>query len=457
MSADLYAAFLDSGDGRLSTDAAHSTSVGGGGNDVPNEQLEYRPVTQPWVTPSKPGFTKHGSPLWQKDASGSDVLFDAEEPELDDDFGDFQAVEDLNEPGPQTTQTVTNTHQQHPTDKAFRTAGPLTHLLDTDSYVQHASNSDGALPGSRALKVQRNVPPSNPVATNEVAEIDASWEEDWGEVEDSQPQMEPQHGPTGFRRPGKAPAHPIKSRNEEEDVWEPFEDGQPVTSATDSSEKPSTALKKATQSLSLSLPSSTSHHERPTNVPPPSSLLQLLSDVFKSLHESNLDTTVSKPNLAAKILIVFRTACRLVAGRTLRWRRDNLLSQSMRISQAGKSGGMKLASANKSESAKEERDCKEMIRDWDLRLHEFNSIIARAGLPPHRIKIPASTVLKTLKYPGSTESSKQCALCGLKRSERVTDVDVDVDDLFGEFWSEHWGHKDCYDFWYSSNGLLGHR
>ncbi|KIV81206.1 hypothetical protein PV11_08638 [Exophiala sideris] len=458
MSADLYAAFLDGGDGKgTSIDAAQSTSTGTERTEVPSSTLDYQRIPQSWTTTPKTGPSKQEPALWQKSPSGNDVLFDAEEPEIDDDFGDFQAVEDSKESGSQATQISENTHQPQHNIKAPTTAGLLTDFLDTDSYLQHTSASGGPRPGSKALEVTGNVPALKPSAANGTAEIDANWEEDWGEPEEIRPQTEPKHAPTGFAPQEKPQADPMKGRNDEEDDWEPFEDGQPATSAQDSPEKPSTTVRNGSQSVSLVSSNRPSFHERPTNVPPPSSLLQLLSDVFKSLHESNLDNTVSKPDLAAKILIVFRTACRLVAGRSLRWRRDNLLSQSMRISQAGKSGGMKLTSVNKSESAKEERDCREMIRDWDLHLHEFNSIIARAGLPPHRMKIPASAALKTLKYPVPTESSKQCALCGLKRVERVTDVDVDVDDLFGEFWTEHWGHKDCYDFWYSYTSLLGHR
>jgi len=141
----------------------------------------------------------------------------------------------------------------------------------------------------------------------------------------------------------------------------------------------------------------------------------------------------------------------------MRWKRDTILAQSVRIGQAGKGGGMKLAAVNRSESTKEERDSEEMAHDWSRYLLEFNSILAQAGFPSHRMKLSASLSLKTVKHTSTSDLSKQCALCGLKRTERLSDIDVDVDDLFGEFWTEHWGHRDCCEFWYSYKDLLGHR
>lgn len=460
MSADLYAAFLEGGDGKgPSGNASQATSVettrtGGPGRELDSQTIPSSRVTQLW---SNPAIQK--SSLWQKDAggSGTDVLFDADQPESDDDFGDFEAVGDVNDSGIEPTQVSSNTHPERQTGRAPTTANLVADLLDTDGYLHHASNSAEPLSSGRALDAKQNIPPAEAISTDRTGKVDDTWGEDWGDLEQTQPQTEPGYGSARTEQHGNVTVPGRESSKAEEDEWEPFEDGEPACNAQAALKDVSTILQKGSQTPSSSLPNHPSFHERPTNVPPPSSLLQLLSDVFKALHQCNIDNKVPKSDLAAKIVIVFRTACRLVAGRSLRWRRDTLLSQSMRISQAGKSGGMKLTSINKSESAKEERDCKEMIRDWDLHLHEFNDIIARAGLQPHRMKIPSSAVLKTLKYPGSTESSKQCALCGLKRNERVVEVDVDNDDLFGEFWTEHWGHKDCYEFWYSYNGLLGHR
>jgi len=35
----------------------------------------------------------------------------------------------------------------------------------------------------------------------------------------------------------------------------------------------------------------------------------------------------------------------------------------------------------------------------------------------------------------------------LKRDERVARVEFGVEDSFGEWWVEHWGHRTCRNFW----------
>jgi len=48
---------------------------------------------------------------------------------------------------------------------------------------------------------------------------------------------------------------------------------------------------------------------------------------------------------------------------------------------------------------------------------------------------------------GGLTAPKACIVCGLKREERINKVDVDVEDSFGEWWTEHWGHRACRNFW----------
>lgn len=57
--------------------------------------------------------------------------------------------------------------------------------------------------------------------------------------------------------------------------------------------------------------------------------------------------------------------------------------------------------------------------------------------------------VKTLSVgEGAVKAQSPCALCGLKREERVVArFDERVDDTFWEWWSEHWGHVECRRFW----------
>ena len=48
---------------------------------------------------------------------------------------------------------------------------------------------------------------------------------------------------------------------------------------------------------------------------------------------------------------------------------------------------------------------------------------------------------------GGIVAVKQCVVCALKRNERASKVDGEVQDVFGEYWVEHWGHKTCVAFW----------
>ena len=453
MSADLYAAFMAADDdqhksGGVTKSTAGNTSEASSSRDPKGPQG----VSQTWDTPSRLGPQTEASSLWRRDAGGSDVLFDAEELGNDDEFGDFETVST-----PRANVSVNHGLREGSSSNGMTTSEHLVpDLLHVDNVVVAPSGGSAALfPHGEELRIYEERRPPEATAQVEANKLELAWEEDWGDLEHAQAHESLQRGPNDSRRQETQPPQPQTAPNDE-DEWEAFEDGKLDHPAQQIPPKPPPTTLTRPQHESPPANAAPTF-ERPTNVPPPSSLLQLLSAVFEEIHQRNVADKTSKPDLAAKVLVVFRTASRLVAGRSLRWKRDTLLSQSMRIGQAGKSGGMKLTSVNKSENAKEERDAEEMIRDWLTHVHEYNTIIAQAGLQPHRMKISSSPSLKTFKYSGTSESSRQCALCGLKRTERLVDVDVDIDDIFGEFWTEHWGHKDCYDFWYSYKGLLGQR
>ena len=56
--------------------------------------------------------------------------------------------------------------------------------------------------------------------------------------------------------------------------------------------------------------------------------------------------------------------------------------------------------------------------------------------------------IRVVKFSeGGIIAAKSCFLCGLKRDERIDKVDMHIEDSFGEWWIDHWGHVDCVIFW----------
>lgn len=211
----------------------------------------------------------------------------------------------------------------------------------------------------------------------------------------------------------------------------------------------------------------------PSNIPPPSVLLPVIAKIFGSL-ATELKTLTSHPPLDQPItlsqiralLSVVRAAARVLAGRKLRWKRDSLLAQSMKIGPAhsGKVGGMKLAGLDKAESRREDQEAAEALQVWKQQVGPLRSMIAalNSQLAEHeRFKIPEIADNMPIRQgkpsEGMVSAPKCCFLCGIKRDERVAKADVDVEDSFREWWVEHWGHVDCVDFWENHKDSLRQR
>ena len=156
-------------------------------------------------------------------------------------------------------------------------------------------------------------------------------------------------------------------------------------------------------------------------------------------------------------LALATVAARIIAGRRLRWHRDKFLSQSMTISAAtGGKGGMKLAGIDKSQSAREDREAADVVAAWRDIVGRLRTAVAAANAA---IAKDAGTLGRPLKVPelaetmrvetvkGAITAPKACVICGLKRDERVAKVDFEVEDSFGEWWVEFWGHRECRNFW----------
>lgn len=196
---------------------------------------------------------------------------------------------------------------------------------------------------------------------------------------------------------------------------------------------------------------------RPTTIPPPASILSLFPPLFISADSDFFRPTSSEPqNIKSRIfsdpatmtylkgLLTLSVVCaRVIAGRKNRWKRDTILAQSMRIgpAAAGGNSGLKLTSVDKSEGTKEDREAADVLRVWQSLVGRLKAAIVEVkkvtdqdlGAVPDLRDVMPIRVAKQIEggIPG-----KACALCGLKREERVGKVDLDVMDSFGEWWIE---------------------
>lgn len=214
----------------------------------------------------------------------------------------------------------------------------------------------------------------------------------------------------------------------------------------------------------------------PTNIPPPSVLMTILPELFSLASSSLLKPTAGQSAAARKelfsdpstisflraYLLIATVAARILAGRKLRWNRDRFLAQGMAISAAG-AKGMKLAGVDKAEAGREDREAADVVAAWKGQVGRLRAAVAGAnaaiaetgGLPLRVPEIGESMRVSTVKV--APKAPRQCVVCGLKREERVAKVDFEVEDSFGEWWVEHWGHRACRNFWKEHEGSLRSR
>ena len=248
-----------------------------------------------------------------------------------------------------------------------------------------------------------------------------------------------------------------------DEQWDDFE------AAATSGPEPSSAPPSRT----LKVAEASNNGPPPSNIPPPSILLPVIATIFGSLitdlktaqFRHPLDQASTLTQLGA-LLSTIRAGARILAGRKLRWKRDSLLSQSMKIGPAhsGKAGGMKLAGVDKAESRREDQEAAEALQVWKQQAGPLRTAVValNAPLPEHeRFKVPEITDNMPIRQgkpsEGMVTAPKCCFLCGIKRDERAAKIDVDVEDSFGEWWVEHWGHVDCVGFWEKHKDFLRQR
>ncbi|KAH6610372.1 serine threonine- kinase ppk6 [Trichoderma cornu-damae] len=209
----------------------------------------------------------------------------------------------------------------------------------------------------------------------------------------------------------------------------------------------------------------------PTNVPPPSVILSAFPSLFSSAsaffkpisgHSASVKQQVLSNPKAVHFLqgyiLLATTAARVIAGRKHRWHRDKILAKSMSISAAG-SKGMKLAGVDKTQSAREDREAADVVAVWREHVGRLRSAVAAANTEGNlSLKVPElseNMLVQTAKMVPT--GPKPCIICGLKREERISKVDYDIEDSFGEWWVEHWGHRACKNFWVEHEQKLRQR
>ena len=488
MSADLFAAFGSSEEPSSSNKGNQQASTAASTSKQPDSLFDFPSSRQTSRQhDSVPSQVTKIEPIFQPaNDGGNDVLFDASEGEIDvedDDFGDFEDVERLPahavgiaQPPVLDAEKNRQPSTSHQVSSGNKAAG-LIDLLSLDETPAQASEphtQDSVTqssieifnPSTNESRTNHTSPSAQP-PTSPAQETD----EAWGDFEAVSPTHRissrnqrskpppPLEATTGMTSHSilhtLQPKTPEPEPNESEN-WDPFEDG---TSISPPPQAPTSTraqhLPKSASTLTFSMPKNA---ERPTNIPPPALLLSLLPTTFQSLVTLILSESTI-PDLSDQITTAFRVSARIIssAARALRWRRDTILSQSTRIGVAGKSGGMKLSNLNKGESVREEREAAEAVEVWNSRIHYFLKILKASGTVV-ALKLSMTMPVKPLRGPGVIQATIVCPVCGLKRSERVVGADdVGVDDVFGEYWLENWGHRECAEWWYRWNGELGQR
>ena len=274
------------------------------------------------------------------------------------------------------------------------------------------------------------------------------------------------------------PPQPVATEDTDE-AWDDFEAWEHEPPAASSPPQTSQSTINIPQALTSSSAAS-SITSPPTNIPPPALVLSLFSSLlssaetsfFKPLRSESPDVQqaiYAAPEAATylKGLVALATVLgRIIAGRKHRWKRDTILAQSMRIgpSAAGGVSGLKLTSIDKAEVAKEDREVADALKVWQSIVGKLKSAIAEVKrvtskdvgkLPELRETLPVK-VAKEIE--GGLKGNRPCALCGLKREERVLKVDFEVEDSFGEWWIDDPSmHRDCRNFWEQHRDALRSR
>jgi hypothetical protein len=392
---------------------------------VPSKSVLNDPFSFDLVQPIQPSQS-----VWQKApiikakrSADPSVLFDAEDDADDvDDFGDFEG-------------TDTNHDTPAPTNGSSALADLLGDLNVSQPEPPRSNQREG-----KAV---------NKVALNTAAKKKSPLGAFVGATETKQPARTM-----------------ILASQKEDDAWDTFDDWEasiPTKTPANSSSKRAAKSTVATDRTTTPAPilSATTDDAQPgelppTNVPPPGVLLSLFPSLFADAQEklfkpmaaqtlpmrNKLMAEPATINYLQGYLMLANVAAHIIAGRKLRWKRDQHLSQGMRIGPASSRGtsGMKLTGIDKGENMKEEREVSDVVRVWKEQVGRLRHVVSgtnqiKAGTLGVVPDLQETMPVKTLKQSeGGMPARQPCMMCGLKREERVTAADLAADDSFGEWW-----------------------
>ncbi|KAF2275437.1 uncharacterized protein EI97DRAFT_400358 [Westerdykella ornata] len=406
------------------------------------DALTSQPSAQTWEASQS---SWQPAPVFNaKKSYDSNVLFDAEDEvgEEEDEFGDFEGPGSSSAPAPPPASGT----------------GQLIDLMGD-------------------LEISQPVPPSIEQRREQKTTSKPSA---------STTKKKPVHGfgPIVRTKQPEAASPPAPARNEE--PWASFDDWEASIPATQQPKPTSKVIPSQSEAVAAQSPALMSMDEPepgelpPTNVPPPALLLSLFLPLFAEAQEKLFkplaaqalpmrNRLLSDPVTIAYLqgyLSLASVAARIIAGRKLRWKRDVHLSQGMRIGPASSRGtsGMKLTGIDKSENLKEEREVSDVVRAWKEQVGKLRHAVAAANQAKSRSlgavpDIQETMAVRTLKQAeGGIPARQSCMLCGLKREERVTAADVDVEDSSGEWWVDQVSmHRGCRNFWQQHKDRLRQR
>ena len=434
----------------------HLVDLSGSANAAPSpSRLESEPPKLKPKANSRPKLKQPTDP---------NVLFDAQDFELeggedddeddfddDDDFGDFETVAPAHSK-PVSAPAPALAPKQH-------VPPPSMDLLSLDDapppspvqkQVQKAKAKPGHKPsgslsfGATAIP-KSQIPPTASKTSRDATKKNASKEaiardDDWAAWDDFEPS------------PSKRGAVKAASSSQDAESWD-----WDAADTANSSQAPRPEVRD--------------DQPPPVNVPPPSVLLSAFPALFNTGNSLFKPVSGQSASIKQRILsdpkaldflhsyiLIATTAARVIAGRKLRWHRDKILAKSMSISAAG-SKGMKLAGVDKTQSVREDREAADVAAAWREHVGRLRSAVAAANSASKAsLKVPElseNMPVQTAKF--APTAPKPCIICGLKREERVAKVDFDVEDSFGEWWADHWGHRACKNFWLQHEEVLRQR
>ncbi|KAI0902394.1 hypothetical protein F4806DRAFT_37140 [Annulohypoxylon nitens] len=425
----------------------------------------------------------------KKASSSSNVLFDADDfdgdlqEDGDDDFGEFETVASPAQPEPDLLSTDFNSPPTQTTKTKMRPSQMLSglNLTSPTSYPQAPRSPSfqernpfpglAVAPPSKPEKKPANEPKTSPVTAWPSLDANKSagstvLDEDWGTFEDL---------------PNEKPK-PKASTKKVDSTWD-WDSEEPAPPKSAKAKVPAVAAEPKDSSWDWdSIDSGTKQQTEqpkdelpPTNIPPPSILLSIFPQLFDEANTSLYKPVSGQPfSVKNRILSDPKTVeflkgylglatvvARVIAGRKLRWHRDKFLSQRMTISAAG-SKGMKLAGIDKAQAAREDREAADVVTHWKEYIGRLRSAVATANSSiknsAEQLKVPEISETMAIQTEKMVPTApKACIVCGLKRNERISKVDYEVEDSFGEWWVDHWGHLACKRFWLHHESTLRQR